>query len=443
MGAQGERRPKDFLPPDEAIDKLTQLRKQYVQRSSSGKDLKPVRYAPAPENRRFLPDNVHLAMLYHDHLVSKYLMLQRDFERWCVGLTDTLLAFLTATRRNTSFEARCSTSKFNAHVVSSHNKRPFKRLQEKVHRMRKSLSRIVPRFPTFEYTDPYLRFVLLRVVPLVNTKADWVPFNDFDSEFAMFVGCSGLAPELAELAYGLNGGDRSSVISYVKAFGKRLELKSSDIDCLIVVKHAVYRYLFDFLFLNNMALSASREETELFCEKCGVVASCSARSLGTPEHLLTPEQLDPALATLIRTTPSIAAISIELASLHFYTAPTDVLLVLQDIFQKIDELARQNALERTLGPFTQMVDRSRKPRKMSFMSFDDCFSLFFAILAIDPPRNALSVCQYFTRLPDLSTAAPAKYAIATFVTAIQHIMEFSVEQLVVSNRDSDDPLGIT
>jgi hypothetical protein len=50
-------------------------------------------------------------------------------------------------------------------------------------------------------------------VPLVNTKVNWVPFNDFDSEFAIFVGCNGLARALAEVAYGLNGGNKSSVIS--------------------------------------------------------------------------------------------------------------------------------------------------------------------------------------------------------------------------------------
>jgi hypothetical protein len=208
------------------------------------------------------------------------------------------------------------------------------------------------------------------------------------------------------------------------------------------MKHAVYRYLFDFLFINSMCLSESREKTEWFWEKCALVASCSARSLGIPEHLLMPEQLDLAFATIVRTTPSIAAVSTEVASLQFYTAPTDVLFMLQNIFQKIDELARQKAISRTLWPFPQVADKSHRPRKMSFMSFDDCFSLFFAMLAVDPPRNALVVCQYFNQLPDLSTAAPAKCAIATFVMAIQHIMEFSMDQLVVS-KDLDDPLGIT
>jgi hypothetical protein len=63
-------------------------------------------------------------------------------------------------------------------------------------------------------------------------------------------------------------------------------------------------------------------------------------------------------------------------------------------------------------------------------------------LAVDALRSALVVCQYFNKFPDVSTAGPTKYAITTFLTAIQHIMEFSVDQFVVSNRDLGDPFGI-
>jgi hypothetical protein len=260
MGAQSERSAKEFLPAGEAIDKLTQLHKEYIRRLS-GKDPKPVRYAPAPDNRRFLSAKLHFAMLYHNYLVSRYLVLQRDFERWSVGLTDTLLSFLAATRRNTEFEARCSTSKLNAHVIASYGKRPFKALQEKVERM-------VPRFPTFEYTDPYLKAVLLRIVPLVNTTVDWVPFNDFDSEFAIFVGCTGLAPALAKLAYGLNGGNKSSVISYVKAFGKRVELKSTpgSVQAVSDLSGHMSR-LFDRVRCRSPMRSADSAESDICCNR--------------------------------------------------------------------------------------------------------------------------------------------------------------------------------
>jgi hypothetical protein len=116
-----------------------------------------------------------------------------------------------------------------------------------------------------------------------------------------------------------------------------------------------------------------------------------------------------------------------------------VLFLLQGILQRLDELARENALTRKLGDCTAMGDKAHHPGKMSFMSFDDCFSLFFAIFAVDPPRNALAICESFNKLPDLSSAAAAKYAMATFVTAVQHITDFSVEQLVVK---SDDPPGV-
>jgi hypothetical protein len=439
LGAQGERRAKEFLPPDEAIRRLTKLRKQYTQQPES---FKPIRYAVAPENRRYLTPQLYLAILYHDHLVSSYINEHRDFERWSVGLADDLITFLTASQRTAVIEARCCITKFSAHVVGNHDNRPFRFLREEIGRMRKYLAKVI-RFPAENFSDQYLRVVLSRAVQVVDVKADWVPMTDFDSEFIILAEATGMGPELAELAYSLKAGNKGAVMAYVKNFGRRFDLKASDVEAFIVLKHAVLRYLFDFLFVNKMTFPVGgQDQLERFFERCAVIASCSPRSLGIPDHLLTPGQLDPALLTLVKKEPSIAQISAEIAALQFYNAPTDVLFLLQGILQKLDELARDNTLTRKSGGFTAAVGKAHRAKKMSFMSFDDCFSLFFAIFAVDPPRNALAVCESFNKLPDLSSAAAAKYARATFVTAVQHITDFSMDQLVVEDKEAQHPSGV-
>jgi len=277
----------------------------------------------------------------------------------------------------------------------------------------------------------------------VNKKDDWAPPNEFDSEFSLFVDCTGLSPDLARLAEEVRDGKFDGFKAYVKGFAERLTLKKSDTDEFIVLKHAFFRYCFDFLYVHKGAFSVDPIAFDRFIEKCAFIASCSARSLGIPEHLLAPSQMDPSFLALARTTPSVREVSSTLSSIQFYVAPTDALVALQQIFSKLDELARTNRLERALGQFVQMVDASQGPKKMNFMSFDDCFSLFLAILAVDPPRNAVALCEFFDKAPNISAAPAAKYAMATFVTAVQHISDFSSDQLVSADRDAGDPLGLS
>jgi hypothetical protein len=319
-----------------------------------------------------------------------------------------------------------------------YNSRPARSYQEKRTRIRRYLQRVVP--PFHEYTNQYLKGVLSRVTPLVDKKMDWIPQNDFDTEFGIFAEVSGMVPQLSERARALGSGDKSQPRAFVKTFAKRMELKPGDSDALIVIKHTFFRWCFNFLCTNGPPFSGDPAMVDGFFENCTIVASHSARALGIPDHLLTPQQMDPSFLALAKSTPSIRVISRELNSVQFYNAPSDALALLQNIFPQLDELARTSKLERALGQYARLVNGG--PKKMAFMSFDDCFSLFFAILAVDPPRNAIWLCEIFQKLPDLSTAATAKYAVATFVAAVEHICGFSGDQLVQTESDSIDPLGI-
>jgi hypothetical protein len=276
---------------------------------------------------------------------------------------------------------------------------------------------------------------------LVVAPSDWVPFNEFDCEFAYFVEVSGIASEMAEYAYKITANQKGEIAVLVGNFSRQFDLKPSDTRMVIVLKHAILRYLFDFRFLNHIQETENRIVMERFIEKSHFIASCSPRLLGIPEHLLTPAQLDPPLFTLVRTSATFREIANDLSSLQFFNSPADAVYILQSSFQKLDELVRRNALERKLGQFMPMVDPARPRRKLSFMSFDDCFSLFSAILAVDPPSNALAICEICDRLSGLSAAVAAPAAIAMFTTAVQHICDFSADQLVPAEGEVD-PLGI-
>jgi hypothetical protein len=212
-----------------------------------------------------------------------------------------------------------------------------------------------------------------------------------------------------------------------------------------VVKHAIFRYLFDKLYVERTFFHSDPSLAERFTEHCAFIASCSPRLLGIGEHLLAPAQFDQGLTSLVRSTGTFRDIATNLSSLRFVNSPADVLYLLQIIFQRLDEVVRLNTLERKLGRFLPMVDHTRRGKRVSFMSFDDCLSLFFALLAVDPPCNALEICAAFDHLPWLSAAVTAGPTMATFSTAVEYICEFSADQLVRPEEgdEVDDPLGIT
>jgi hypothetical protein len=70
---------------------------------------------------------------------------------------------------------------------------------------------------------------------------DWIPQNDFDTEFGLFAEVSGIVPELSGRARALGSGDKSQPRAFVKGFAKRMGLKPGDSDALILIKHTFFR----------------------------------------------------------------------------------------------------------------------------------------------------------------------------------------------------------
>jgi hypothetical protein len=288
LDATGEPpRGKDFLSPSEAVRLLRKLRCHYLKKIE--KDIRSVRPALQPGMRSQVPPSVYLATLYHDSLLSRYFCLERDFERWCIALCDEMLAFLVACQRcQDHVAARCDVVRLTAHIRECYESRPSRTYSHRIQRMRRYLQRFTP--PFRRCTSKHLKGVLARVVALVDRKSDWVPPNEFDAEFAIFAECNGLVAELAEVAVYLRSGDKPMFFGALKRFCRGIDVRGADE--YIVLKHTFFRWCFDFLHVHGMTLTSGRSATESFLDKCAFIASCSARSLGIPQRLLRPDQMD-------------------------------------------------------------------------------------------------------------------------------------------------------
>jgi hypothetical protein len=159
-----------------------------------------------------------------------------------------------------------------------------------------------------------------------------------------------------------------------------------------------------------------------------------------------PEQVDAPLLSWLRVPNcELGAISCELASMQFCLSPVDALFIVQNVLKRLDKVVKENALHRKLGQFLPMVDEEQRDREMTFMSFDDAFSMFFTVLSINPPRNVLAICRLCEQFDGLSSAVTTKMVTLTLASAIKHISGFTGAQLVptiADELDLADPLGI-
>jgi hypothetical protein len=108
--------------------------------------------------------------------------------------------------------------------------------------------------------------------------------------------------------------------------------------------------------------------------------------------------------------------------------------------QQLGELVRDNNLARRLGRFQAMFDGNKS--KMKMMSLDDSLSLFFSVLAVDPPGNAIGLCHWFEKGRDLPVSGYLKYSMAIFVGGVKHILGFTKDLVNEIGNEAVDPLGI-
>lgn len=279
----------------------------------------------------------------------------------------------------------------------------------------------------------------------VDAHCEWCPVNSFDIELELFFRARRLDRELFCDAQRLLNGDTTIIDSYVSTWSKKLDLKS-EME-LTILKNAIARCFYNFVYLFNPGVLIDVMHTDELVAKCHFISSFSPRVLGLSEKLFTVQQMDTPMVRLVKDHKIMSEISSDFSSLQFYVCPTDIMYILQGVMHKIDEFAKANALERKFGQFVKMVEGdSSMRRKFEFMSFDDCFSLFFTILAVDPPRNALVLCDWLDAAPDLAPSSSSlKYAKATFISAVQHIMSFTEDNLIqkfINQDEHDDPLGV-
>jgi hypothetical protein len=141
---------------------------------------------------------------------------------------------------------------------------------------------------------------------------------------------------------------------------------------------------------------------------------------------------------LVKNTPQMLSIAQDLSSMHFDCCPVDSLHTIYKSLRRLGKMAQENERQRKYGGFSEMI--TEKPNEVRMMSLDDTLSLFFTILATDPPANAVGLWHWFEEADGLPISGALKNAMATYVAAVQHILGFTED--MVDHDALEDPLGI-
>ena len=409
--------------------------------NSFSKDIVSINYSLTPLQKFRLLEKIINFFITYKVIALKLNKRQMKYHNRIIEAVDNMISLINNTVKD-SREISCDINLFQQFLNKKYKATKIPYLRKKYDKLSKILSGLSSKVATQD--DLYLTKIIRRQVPKVDSQLGYIEMNSFDECASAYFETHKKEKYISEVISSIRYGFEN-LISNLSACIMKF-LKNPTKEEKIVVHSAVIRYFYSVSYTVQSSVLNSSVNPQIFFNNCNYISSFSPNKLGLSSQLFTPLQMNMPVISLVHESPVINEVSRNLNSLQFYTAPIDMMKILYDVILKLDEFVKKNVLDRKFGQFASMLEREfNEKRKYEMMSFDDCFSLFFSILSTNPPMNALEISVLFQNSPDFVESMQLKYAKNTYVCAVQHILEFTDEQIV--NRSDDeldlnDPLGI-
>lgn len=202
------------------------------------------------------------------------------------------------------------------------------------------------------------------------------------------------------------------------------------------LKSVLLRYVHDLAY--PLVSNKFDEFSNHFVSQCMIISSYSPKSLGLSNFLFGESEMTTSLSALHSQLPSIRKISQRLSMIQFLSCPLEILAVVARSLEMMKTVVKEGEASRRLGRFAAMAEGL--DGRWELLTFDDCFALFYALLALDPPGNAPAVARVLG-MADFGLCANLKYARDIFIAAVKHISEFEAGD-AEADYGSEDPLGV-
>lgn len=258
-----------------------------------------------------------------------------------------------------------------------------------------------------------MREALSNAAEKVDQNREYSPVNEFDDEFTDFVVWSKTDQrfDLTVKRVVENSGKRLINIRDLDHITKSFNMlfQPKNINEKIVINFAITRYFFDALSIVPGFFLYSNDESPVFTEKCASLRKKTPTQLGIHPSLMKPEMMEVPFEDIVKDSKYLNESSQYLNSLHFYTNPFDIAFTAFNAVKAIDNFVLGN----------KQIDESSP--EGSSMSFDDVFSLFCPVLAIDPPKNCMSLAKFYSKIDGLVFSSALDFAKLLILSSVDYI----------------------
>lgn len=254
-----------------------------------------------------------------------------------------------------------------------------------------------------------MKQTLAEATKFVDTDLDFSPYNSFDAAFADFTEASktiqrfdicvaNVIKTLTKRRINMKELDQVN-----KSFNLLFEPKNANER--LVMHSAIVRVMFDEISLVKNFFLFSEEGSEMFVEKCAVIRRQTPKKLQIVENIMLPVYMNQPFEEIVSISPDLIDATRILNSLHFLTNPYDIVYQTFKAVRSIDQFVKNN-----LGG-----------KGNTNMSFDDVFSLFCPVMAMDPPKNAVALSRFLLSVDGLKFSQPLDFSKLMLSSSIDYI----------------------
>lgn len=428
----------DLLDINQTKVKLINIKKKYLELISNPKSVPP-EYTLSPIQIFRVKNIVARTFFIYKIFISDINEAQNIISKISIEYLNNLLVLVEKYEQQ-SQNVKCKFKELQFFFDSNYQKSIIPKRLEKIEKLPKNINFYIQKINSLGTNEAYLIKSIKLQIPKLHKNNDYIEMNNFDELLASYIDTKQNDERLQEIISLIKYGKEQYIGHLANYINKFLKITADE--QLIILKSACIRFFYSLAYIKEPEVLNSNANCLIFFNNCNYIASFSPKSLGLSPQLFTVEQMELSLMGVVRHSEILAEMSADLNSLQFLVSPVDMMILISRVILKLEDFVKKNILNKKFGQFASMVESDfNKKKNREMMSFDDCFSLFFSILSINPPSNSIEISVCFQNSPDLIDDMPLKMAKATFVSAVDHILGFSEEQ-IIKDEISSDPLGI-
>lgn len=167
----------------------------------------------------------------------------------------------------------------------------------------------------------------------------------------------------------------------------------------------------------------------IFENKCSLIRSTTPRILKISTSVIRKDLMDYPFTSLVKMSSDLQAASMNLQMIQFLTNPLDIIDLIYQAIKCIEKFVDNSSNDIKSGQVHK--DQSKKAiPKVNTMSFDDFFSLFWPLFALNPIGNCLTVASLLTSVTNYSISSPFDFVKLLYVSAVEYTQTVNLKELI-------------